>query len=1095
MQYIFPLQAQKQNKIYEWLTDVHEAENGSESYVKARNTPRLTYEITAFAGKDECVAAYNLLYSGLSAQWGVPLWNEAQIIDHISGPVVYCATGNRSFEVDNYAILWKSSEEFLFSKIVGKSAIAIELEDSAVGFENCQVMPMQVGRIVGNPSRSFNGFDEQVSFRVEIDNPKILEPSEPDQFLNFDIYFPETGGLLEGDRAESSFQTRDDIADFGLGEVAHNNPWAHSKVVYPYNVLLEGFDEITDFENWLFRREGRYRPFWMPTWENDFRLTSSTSNALYVKEDWYLRTSSIRKTIGIETSSGWVACQISEVNDIGGGLLELVLSASISGTVLRVSWLGLRRLNSDRVEISYLGNNVAKVALSCLEIDPNGDTDGIVLTEQGLDFALENDQLIAVEEATSEQQAASNSKKISQFAESTFEDSEESYLAVAGDGGNAKVKLTEFVGRTKSALQTMLGALKMPFLTLYSSMGGSLPSGAEEGSLWYNGDVNEPVYFDGLNVKRFGRPHLHAGIVGDFPTLTSLSGGQVLCGACRVALYNNSDNIGTLTEFDVPETTVQLTDKASELVIISYNSGSPEYQVINAWALGDYNLSDTIVIEKKYYTFGDIHTTDFAYRTNDLPSILALRIAQTMPYARVGGIGLEPSSSGLTLLVSAAEMWVSRRLSVLAYSSATDSLEKIYTDASGIVQSVSVTEFDTTNYNPSGSGLVALNNNYWTAAWIYRTIGEDKECYIVVHNEQYNSRDNARTNAKTRIIDEPVLNEHSILIGRAIFQKGSSTVEIDSAWATVFAGGNTSDHESLTGLLGGDATNGHWHLTLAQFTAYITNFGASVRSTLLTGLSLATSSDITSADTVLTALGKLGARINSILSSLNNYVTTNTTQTISGLKTFSVGLKSDRAATSLNSFEVGVSGNAYNSFEIRANGSHFWGDGLSPLDTALYRSSTDTLTTPDNLKALSFDKFGGSDGTKLTGNVQTQLNGKQATLTFDTTPTSGSTNPVTSGGVYTEVNKRAYTPIFEYGDYELPPTAPIGLKICVVGANNVFDYGYTRTVTVASGYSNYIVIAGGSPGRYTSATVAVYRCRWFTKIAETIWLEEGNGMT
>lgn len=38
--------------------------------------------------------------------------------------------------------------------------------------------------------------------------------------------------------------------------------------------------------------------------------------------------------------------------------------------------------------------------------------------------------------------------------------------------------------------------------------------------------------------------------------------------------------------------------------------------------------------------------------------------------------------------------------------------------------------------------------------------------------------------------------------------------------------------------------------------------------------------------------------------------------------------------------------------------------------------------------------------------VDTQLGNKQDTLTFDTTPTSASTNPVTSGGVYTALNNK-----------------------------------------------------------------------------------------
>ena len=55
--------------------------------------------------------------------------------------------------------------------------------------------------------------------------------------------------------------------------------------------------------------------------------------------------------------------------------------------------------------------------------------------------------------------------------------------------------------------------------------------------------------------------------------------------------------------------------------------------------------------------------------------------------------------------------------------------------------------------------------------------------------------------------------------------------------------------------------------------------------------------------------------------------------------------------------------------------------------------------------ALTFDNSptSGSTNPVKSGGVYTALSGKQNTLTFDTTPTSGSTNPVTSGGVYTMV--------------------------------------------------------------------------------------------
>ena len=54
--------------------------------------------------------------------------------------------------------------------------------------------------------------------------------------------------------------------------------------------------------------------------------------------------------------------------------------------------------------------------------------------------------------------------------------------------------------------------------------------------------------------------------------------------------------------------------------------------------------------------------------------------------------------------------------------------------------------------------------------------------------------------------------------------------------------------------------------------------------------------------------------------------------------------------------------------------------------------------------------WGGITGTLSNQtDLQSALNAKQNTLTFDTTPTASSTNPVTSGGIKTELDKKADT--------------------------------------------------------------------------------------
>ena len=75
------------------------------------------------------------------------------------------------------------------------------------------------------------------------------------------------------------------------------------------------------------------------------------------------------------------------------------------------------------------------------------------------------------------------------------------------------------------------------------------------------------------------------------------------------------------------------------------------------------------------------------------------------------------------------------------------------------------------------------------------------------------------------------------------------------------------------------------------------------------------------------------------------------------------------------------------------------GDHVHPTDTSRAPLASPTFTgTPAAPTAAS-----GTNTTQLatTAFVQTAISGKQNTLTFDSAPTSGSSNPVTSGGLYT----------------------------------------------------------------------------------------------
>lgn len=75
------------------------------------------------------------------------------------------------------------------------------------------------------------------------------------------------------------------------------------------------------------------------------------------------------------------------------------------------------------------------------------------------------------------------------------------------------------------------------------------------------------------------------------------------------------------------------------------------------------------------------------------------------------------------------------------------------------------------------------------------------------------------------------------------------------------------------------------------------------------------------------------------------------------------------------------------------------GDHIHPTDTSRAPLASPAFT--GNPTAPTQTKGNSSTRIATTAFVQTAISGKQDTLTFDSSPTSGSTNPVTSGGVFT----------------------------------------------------------------------------------------------
>jgi len=145
-----------------------------------------------------------------------------------------------------------------------------------------------------------------------------------------------------------------------------------------------------------------------------------------------------------------------------------------------------------------------------------------------------------------------------------------------------------------------------------------------------------------------------------------------------------------------------------------------------------------------------------------------------------------------------------------------------------------------------------------------------------------------------------------------------------------------------------------------------------------------------------------------------------------------------RIGTGLNKFIIGdKDGNNKQTLTnspdtVSQQGDVISADNLNDLEDRIEAGLNEKQNT------LTFDDVptSGSNNPVKSGGVYTELAGKQNTLTFDNAPTLGSTNPVTSGGVFTALNGLRLTKIWENSS----PSSDFASQEISIQNDNITDF-------------------------------------------------------
>jgi hypothetical protein len=358
-----------------WFTDLIVSKDGSEQRWQIAPEPRQEFNYTFPATDKRKVLAFNTVWGALSKEWLVPVWSQAQDYGVISAGLTTLpdVVLDSELRAPGLALLWQNDTEWQIIGFDSLSGDDLLLNTLTQAFSDAWLIPLRTGFMRENSVRKLNGYETTFDLSFTVLDNAALTVAAPAQYLGEDLYTVPT--LFKGDELSDDMLSNIDLFDPMVGPVAFYQNWDHSKIARTYRVVCEGPAEAWELREFLHRRAGRFRAFWQPTFENDLRLESTgtiVSTVNIVKDD-FIRYATDRTHIAIQAAGVWYPRAITLITEVDDDTVQLTLSSALNVAADRIScisWLGLKRLNTDQVEIRYIGNGVAEAEFRILEVSP-----------------------------------------------------------------------------------------------------------------------------------------------------------------------------------------------------------------------------------------------------------------------------------------------------------------------------------------------------------------------------------------------------------------------------------------------------------------------------------------------------------------------------------------------------------------------------------------------------------------------------------------------------------------------------------------------------------------------------------------------------
>lgn len=375
-----------------WLNTVTNKRDGTEQRAQVRVLPRRELDYSFLpVSPAERAHIENFLWASQKDNVLVPVWTDIQELDvdvDAGDTNIPVDTVTYDYDVGQYALFYGSHREREAVEIAEVHADHLVLAEPLLDgwLAGTIIAPARIGRVAQTIEGTTHRPDARplkVTCRLSEDDESInrVGALSVQNYLGHPIFKvpPETSETARWS-LESSFP----LLDFQTGLTARDagareKPWT----VFAFNDVFIDRDEISQWWAFLNVRQGRRVPFWIPTWERDFKATLFQFGGFVYEANGYAEFVNLtegRRDIVIYceqdvtsyAAGTFAPRRPTAVVDNLDGTESMTVSMSdfTSGewAKTRISLLRFCRLEGDEVELAWQSVKTAKTSVAMREM-------------------------------------------------------------------------------------------------------------------------------------------------------------------------------------------------------------------------------------------------------------------------------------------------------------------------------------------------------------------------------------------------------------------------------------------------------------------------------------------------------------------------------------------------------------------------------------------------------------------------------------------------------------------------------------------------------------------------------------------------------